>query len=143
MGSKKRTDKNFIQESFSHWSFFCLLQYSLFIICPILENTKIATYRKYHIPLNMTIEYFVFGTLWIVIPTRTINELGTIPFFCPMDYDYKFPQLRSVCQIRTTNLVFMWITSISILLAWIWTVLPELLTPKEDDDENYGEKGKA
>ncbi|CAI2167968.1 14414_t:CDS:2 [Funneliformis geosporum] len=91
----------------------------------------------------MTIEYFVFGTLWIVIPTRTINELGTIPFFCPMDYDYKFPQLRSVCQIRTTNLVFMWITSISILLAWIWTVLPELLTPKEDDDENYGEKGKA
>ncbi|CAG8630887.1 1243_t:CDS:2 [Funneliformis mosseae] len=52
-----------------------------------------------------------------------------------MDYDYKFSQLRTVCQIRTANLAIMWITSISILVAWIWTVLPELITHKEDEDD--------
>ncbi|CAG8758916.1 17904_t:CDS:1, partial [Gigaspora rosea] len=39
----------------------------------------------------------------------TINEMGGIPFDCPGNYNYTTPIVRTACQIRAANLVFMWL----------------------------------
>ncbi len=76
----------------------------------------------------------------VIYTAKTIHELGEIPFFCPLDYDYQFAQLHSICQLRTSNLIFMWIASISVLYAWIRTLVPEFIYHKIDDDKNKNNK---
>src|ERR1043165_3922577 len=38
----------------------------------------------------------------------TVHEMGNIPFPCPDSYNYTLPLLHTACQIRATNLIFMW-----------------------------------
>ncbi|CAG8659603.1 547_t:CDS:2, partial [Ambispora leptoticha] len=49
---------------------------------------------------------------WLIVPSAytayTVNEMGNIPFTCPDSYNYSLPLLHTTCQIRATNLIFIW-----------------------------------
>ncbi|EXX77692.1 hypothetical protein RirG_021510 [Rhizophagus irregularis DAOM 197198w] len=40
----------------------------------------------------------------------TKDEMGGIPFFCPVDYPYTSHLIRTACQVRAANLLIMWIS---------------------------------
>ncbi|CAG8609646.1 5571_t:CDS:1, partial [Scutellospora calospora] len=44
--------------------------------------------------------------------TATFDEMGDIPFSCPAHYNYTSPLIRTACQVRSANLVFMCVTGI-------------------------------
>ncbi|CAG8583498.1 677_t:CDS:1, partial [Scutellospora calospora] len=46
----------------------------------------------------------------------TANEMGNIPFSCPPDYPYNSTIIQDACQIRSANLVCMWLYFISLVL---------------------------
>ena len=75
--------------------------------------------------------------MFIVIYTvKTTHELGEIPLYCPLNYDYKFAQLHFICQLRTSNLIFMWMASMSVLYAWVRTLVPEFKGRKNRNYKN-------
>ncbi|KAF0525051.1 hypothetical protein F8M41_014789 [Gigaspora margarita] len=63
----------------------------------------------------------VFSTItWLMIPATytyiTANEMGDIPFSCPSDYPYTSTIIKDACQIRSANLVCMWLYFINLIL---------------------------
>ncbi|CAI2166310.1 5535_t:CDS:2 [Funneliformis geosporum] len=132
---------------------FCLMfaELPLIVICPTLEYFKLKYFNEFDIPYNRYVEYtvtiinlslssFSFATvLWLNIPIvytiYTINELGDIPFYCPSNYDYKDPKLRTVCQVRLANLICMWLMFLGILVTGITMCIPrEILIDLFNDD---------
>ncbi|CAG8559070.1 1555_t:CDS:2 [Funneliformis caledonium] len=108
---------------------------------------KIPTKIKIHysVSLDLSKEFGFATVLWLNIPIvytiYTINELGDIPFYCPSNYDYKDPKLRTVCQIRLANLICMWLMFLGILVTGITMCIPReyLIDLFNDDgiDEEY------
>ncbi|CAG8599669.1 46235_t:CDS:2 [Gigaspora margarita] len=43
--------------------------------------------------------------------TITYKEID-IPLRCPENYNYTLPLVKIACQIRSANLIFMWITGV-------------------------------
>ncbi|CAG8554253.1 4000_t:CDS:1, partial [Ambispora gerdemannii] len=56
--------------------------------------------------------------------------MGNIPFTCPDSYEYPSPLLRTTCQIRAANLIFMWAFP-------IFCVFSGILISIDDDDEQH------
>ncbi|CAG8640510.1 1116_t:CDS:2, partial [Acaulospora morrowiae] len=60
----------------------------------------------------------IISTFQVVYTVLTINEMGNIPFSCPSDYPYSSEIIRTACQVRTANLISMWILeAISIIFV--------------------------
>ena len=54
-----------------------------------------------------------------------MHELGEIPLLCPSDYPYKTSKIMQLCQIRTANLICMWMMFVITLIATIIICVPE------------------
>ncbi|CAG8456217.1 286_t:CDS:2 [Diversispora eburnea] len=69
-------------------------------------------------------ELFWVTFYWIIIAITytlyTSNELGEIPFTCPPDYDYPSSDIKKACQIRSTNIICMWLF---VVFAILWEFL--------------------
>ncbi|CAG8731138.1 19662_t:CDS:2, partial [Dentiscutata erythropus] len=58
----------------------------------------------------------------------TVHEMGDIPFTCPNSYDYSLSSLYTTCQIRKTNLIFIWLFPTFLVFS--------LCASADDFDEN-------
>ncbi|CAG8748132.1 18100_t:CDS:1 [Dentiscutata erythropus] len=45
----------------------------------------------------------------VIYTIVTNGEIEDVPFTCPENYDYKSPNIRKACFVRSANLVCMWL----------------------------------
>ncbi|RIB20949.1 hypothetical protein C2G38_2079491 [Gigaspora rosea] len=73
---------------------------------------------------------------WLIVPSTytayTVNEMGNIPFTCPDSYNYTLPLLHTTCQIRATNLIFIWAYPTFLVFSAIF------LANDDNDNKNEG-----
>lgn len=53
----------------------------------------------------------------------TKDEMGNIPFFCPVEYPYSSTIIRTACQVRAANLLLLWISPTLIFLIIIMALI--------------------
>ena len=84
-------------------------------------------YKNFFIFTVLRINWFFLTPSWykVFYTYFTRNDIGNIPFFCPSDYPYKNSKLLQLCQIRTANLICMWIMFVITLIATIIMCVPE------------------
>ncbi|RIA84795.1 hypothetical protein C1645_783353 [Glomus cerebriforme] len=111
----------------------CGLLYSCCCSCCDTRETRYNSYTNGSATTLTT-------TIFILYMCLTIHEMGDIPFFCPADYPYTSPLIRTACQVRAANLLLIWILAglsvITILTVCVIFIVFSLTTKKSDAIDN-------
>ncbi|KAF0548128.1 hypothetical protein F8M41_026341 [Gigaspora margarita] len=78
------------------------------------------------ISIALLVIIMVFILTWYFLLyryTRITHYEMDIPLLCPAEYNYTSPLVKSACQIRSANLVFMWITGVIFALPFLFALL--------------------
>ncbi|PKY42030.1 hypothetical protein RhiirA4_455754 [Rhizophagus irregularis] len=124
-------------------------------LCNIKEYWKIQLFKRRDLYLNKPVEYTYLGINLINLVSynllcgycftknkRLIKEFmyeflrqfygssaqekpGETPFLCSSDYGYSSKAARFVCQVRTANLICMWLMFLSNSLVTITMYIPD------------------
>ncbi|CAG8444996.1 19160_t:CDS:1 [Dentiscutata erythropus] len=60
--------------------------------------------------------------------------MGNIPLFCPADYNYTLPIIRTACMVRISNLLCMWT---AILFSFLSCCCGMLSASDDGDNSQY------
>ncbi|KAF0411974.1 hypothetical protein F8M41_008037 [Gigaspora margarita] len=103
-----------------------IIEYFYLAATLIIPGTLIVTglgHRIKHLAEKFNKELIfvlVYWTIIAIIYTIITNgEIEDVPFTCPENHDYKSPNIRKACFVRSTNLVCMWLF---VGFATLWEV---------------------